>query len=291
MIHSSEAYRHLPGKMSLCGQAMGWRSMLLRAYREPEEAEFVTAPTADHLIVLVRRGGCAMESFSRGEWRTATYRVGDVGMAAPGQASRLRWRGSRSHDTLQLHLPAGVVEEVTREVCTQRGAAVHLPNPLSARDPVVSATLRSLESALTGGASDVYAEAAAYFLAAHLLAQPSATATQPKPRQHSVQLDRVDGYMRSRLAEPVSLAELAASIDVSVFQLIRMCRTRWGETPLARLTRLRMDKASELLESTNDSVTTVAFDSGYASPSHFATAFRRHLGMPPSRYRALRRSA
>ncbi len=210
-------------------------------------------------------------------------------MTVAGEASRLRWRGPGRHDTLQLHLAAGIVDEVSDELPAGRTARRDLPGRLCTRDPVLSATIRSLESASVEGAPDVYAEAAAYFLAAHLLARRTGPEPTPRADADTRQLDRVDSYMRSRLAEPVSLGELAAAIDRSVFQLIRMCRARWGETPLARLTRLRMDSASELLERTDRSVTTVAIDSGYGNPSHFATAFRRHCGMTPSQYRALHR--
>ena len=213
LADSSDAHRNLPGAMTSCSRTLGWRSVLLRSYREPKEAEFVTLPTADHLLVLVRRGSCAIESFSGGRWRSAAYRVGDLGMAAPGEPSRLRWRGPRNHDTLQLHLPAKIVDEVADEARARRGAPAGLSHQLCTRDPVVSATLRSLESALNEGASDVYAEAAAYYLATHLVHR--ARAPQPQPREHTRQLDRVDGYMRSRLAESVSLSELAASIDLS----------------------------------------------------------------------------
>jgi AraC family transcriptional regulator, regulatory protein of adaptative response / methylphosphotriester-DNA alkyltransferase methyltransferase len=47
-----------------------------------------------------------------------------------------------------------------------------------------------------------------------------------------------------------------------------------------------MDKAAELLSSRGLTVREVAHRVGYRQPAQFAKAFRRHLGVAPSDYRA-----
>src|SRR6266436_4853617 len=82
--------------MTACSWRAGWRSLLIRAYEDPAEAEeFVTPATRDHLIVLVTGGSCDVEVRYRSGWQHSHSEPGHIGMTAPGQAATLRWRGTR----------------------------------------------------------------------------------------------------------------------------------------------------------------------------------------------------
>jgi AraC-like DNA-binding protein len=48
-----------------------------------------------------------------------------------------------------------------------------------------------------------------------------------------------------------------------------------------------MERARELLERSDKSVTQIALECGYSNPAHFATAFRREVGIAPLAYRAI----
>src|SRR5690242_6385038 len=103
-LHASTA---LPGAMTLCSWELGWRDLLLRRYTEPGEVEhLVTAPTSDHLLVLVTRGNCRIEGRYAGRWHGARYAKGSIGMTAPSEEVSLKWRDGRQLETLQLHIPA-----------------------------------------------------------------------------------------------------------------------------------------------------------------------------------------
>ena len=62
---------------------------------------------------------------------------------------------------------------------------------------------------------------------------------------------------------------------------------RWANTTFREhLTRVRMDRAAEMLARRSVTVREVAHRVGYRQPAQFAKAFRRHLGVAPSDYRA-----
>jgi AraC family transcriptional regulator len=67
--------------------------------------------------------------------------------------------------------------------------------------------------------------------------------------------------------------------------LVRLFKQAHGETPFRRLTRLRMEEAQRRLRRGRESVTEITFECGYENPAHFASAFRRLVGVTPSRYR------
>ncbi len=52
---------------------------------------------------------------------------------------------------------------------------------------------------------------------------------------------------------------------------------------------LRIARARDLLENTDKSVTDIGLAGGFVRPSHFATMFRKRVGMSPSAWRAARR--
>jgi transcriptional regulator GlxA family with amidase domain len=88
-----------------------------------------------------------------------------------------------------------------------------------------------------------------------------------------------------RLHTRLTLAALAAEVNLSVSGLTRLFRQDTGMTPAAYLHRLRMIRARILIERTSLSVSEVMAQVGITDPSHFARDFRRVHGFSP---RALR---
>lgn len=91
--------------------------------------------------------------------------------------------------------------------------------------------------------------------------------------------------MRARLAEDISLDELAAEAQLSAFHFARMFKQSVGLPPRAYLTQLRVEKARELLEHTDLPVTEIAFEVGYSSNQVLARVFLKHQHMSPTDYR------
>ena len=51
--------------------------------------------------------------------------------------------------------------------------------------------------------------------------------------------------------------------------------------------RLRLEWAAGQLQTTEDSLSAIAFKSGFSDQSHFTRAFKQHTGHPPGRFRVL----
>jgi AraC family transcriptional regulator len=97
-------------------------------------------------------------------------------------------------------------------------------------------------------------------------------------------------FMRERIAEDVSLDELAAEARLSPFHFARMFKQSFGVPPRVHLTRLRIEKACELLELTNLPVTEIALEVGYSSNQVLARVFLKHMRLSPSDYRRIVRN-
>ena len=286
-IHTAslEAQRRLKGQMTLCSWDAGWRSTLLRAYDEPVEVqELDTAPTVDQLLVLVTDGTSDIEARYRGAWHRTRYRAGALGMTAPGEEVRLRWRGDEAHRTLQLHLAADMIAAVARELAGGTAHRLQLPNQLSCDDPVIPDVMQAMERAVEAKLPDLYADSAAHFLVMHVLMHHVRLPALHGAGSEDRRLAAVDAYLRDNLGAQVSLDDLAGVAAMSKFHLLRVFKRRFGEPPFRRLTRLRVEEAKRRLTRGSDSITEIAFACGYENPSHFAAAFRRVVGVSPTRY-------
>ncbi|MCO6403043.1 MAG: AraC family transcriptional regulator [Aurantimonas endophytica] len=91
--------------------------------------------------------------------------------------------------------------------------------------------------------------------------------------------------MRARLSEDISLDELAAEARLSPFHFARMFKQSVGVPPRLYLTQLRLEKACELLETTDLPVTEIAQEVGYSSNQVLARVFGKHRRMSPTDYR------
>lgn len=91
--------------------------------------------------------------------------------------------------------------------------------------------------------------------------------------------------LRARLSEDISLDELAAEARLSPFHFARMFKQSVGVPPRVYLTRLRMERACELLALTDLPVTEIAQQVGYSSNQVLARVFTKHHRMSPTEYR------
>ncbi|AMJ60001.1 hypothetical protein AXW83_06550 [Bosea sp. PAMC 26642] len=89
--------------------------------------------------------------------------------------------------------------------------------------------------------------------------------------------------MQKRLSEDINFDELAAEARVSPFHFARMFKESAGVPLRVYLTRLRLERACELLEMTDLPVTEIAAEVGYSSNQVLARIFIKNqvaVGLP-----------
>jgi transcriptional regulator GlxA family with amidase domain len=108
---------------------------------------------------------------------------------------------------------------------------------------------------------------------------------RPVPRAADTGTAATREWAMARLAEPISLPEMAGHARMSVRTFTRRFRHETGESPTRWLLRQRVDHARLLLETTDLNVDVIARRAGLGG----ATALRQHLhreiGVAPSAYR------
>ena len=99
-------------------------------------------------------------------------------------------------------------------------------------------------------------------------------------------LAEANAIVEREYASELSLDDIARRVASSRRQLQRAYAEIGHTTFRDHLTRVRMEKAAELLSSRGMTVREVAHRVGYRQPAQFAKAFRRHRGVAPSDFRA-----
>lgn len=102
----------------------------------------------------------------------------------------------------------------------------------------------------------------------------------------SAQIAKAESYIRSNFSNPkLSLQTVTDYLAVSTSYFSSVFKSRTGLTFVEYLTKLRMDKARQILAHTERRTYEVAEDVGFSDPHYFSAAFKRVTGMTPREYR------
>lgn len=99
------------------------------------------------------------------------------------------------------------------------------------------------------------------------------------------EIRRAKEIIQERLGEPVTLSAVAGEVELSGDYFGRLFHEELGMTFKEYLTRCRIEKAIELLQTTNLKVYTVSEMVGFPSYRYFAPLFRKFTGLSPSDYK------
>lgn len=109
---------------------------------------------------------------------------------------------------------------------------------------------------------------------------------EPHPGEASHRVvQRASQWIETHLAENFSIQDLAREIHVSSGYLRACFHDVLGLPVHAMIQKTRIYKACSLLSRTEFNMTEIAEQCGFGSLYAFSRAFRRHIGMPPTRYR------
>lgn len=90
--------------------------------------------------------------------------------------------------------------------------------------------------------------------------------------------------MDRNFTSPVDLAEAAEIAHLSKFHFHRLFSSLYGVTPAAYLSNRRIERAQDMLRTSNLTVTEVCMAVGYSSLGSFTTRFRAIVGETPGEY-------
>jgi signal transduction histidine kinase/ABC-type sugar transport system substrate-binding protein/AraC-like DNA-binding protein len=93
-------------------------------------------------------------------------------------------------------------------------------------------------------------------------------------------------YIHQNYAQPLTRKELAEKVGVSENYLSQIFHQELGISPWETVTRLRIQKAKELLVGNVETITRVAMQVGFNDSAYFSRVFRKMTGVSPQEFRS-----
>ncbi len=94
-------------------------------------------------------------------------------------------------------------------------------------------------------------------------------------------------YIQNNYSRDISLDEVSQAVNISPYYFSKIFKEDVGEGFVEYLTKIRMDKAKELLTTTECSMKEICSMVGYADPNYFSRSFKKNVGVTPTEYKQL----
>ncbi|MCW2499389.1 MAG: AraC family transcriptional regulator [Frankiales bacterium] len=262
---------------------LGWDRQYLSVQREsPYRESFEAAGT--HLVILHLDGPVTVR---RGQGRLSHSRqvpAGGLFIHPAGRDLTVELGGDLSTVHLYLH------DDLVRDAA---GAdrPVELAEELGTSDRLLEQLVLSMDETLRRWepAARTYLDELGSMVAAQLVrrhrSRVGSVDDRPPGGLGDSQFATVRAVMEERLAEPVSLAELASAARLSVSQFSRQFKARTGLAPHRFLLGLRVDQACRLLRTGTAPIADIAIRSGFSHQEHLTRVMRAHLDTTPGAVR------
>jgi AraC family transcriptional regulator len=208
------------------------------------------------------------------------------------------WQRRGRSEMLAMHLRQGLIDDTARQMWSATAQQVELDIPLGTSDPLLEQLALAILQILReepDPSSALYVEELVHAMVVRLVRAytangRSARTIPDRDVPDRFEIWRLRDVIEDRIAEDLSLEALAAEVGVSPRTLSRACLKHWGTTVHQYVLSRRIERAKGMLLSTDLAITSIAFDTGFSSQSHLATAFRRITGLTPKNYRSGGRS-
>lgn len=167
---------------------------------------------------------------------------------------------------------------------------------LQGHDPPISPLLKKMHERVRAGTATQEWLEDQFFIAARALLKVRCNSRKQAARipvkKPATKLElykrllRGKDYLDSFHAEELRLSGVARAACISPYHFHRLFREAFGETPNQYLQRRRLERARELLRTTDRGVTNISLDVGFESSTSFSALFRRTFGYSPREYRS-----
>ena len=199
----------------------------------------------------------------------------------------------RPVDGMQLILPDHYVEELCRQAGGPRSWRPRIE--IGSRDAKAFRYLRFAAQHMQPRDNQTHLlveETLEDFCLLYVKSRVTVPTRRVSGRMSLAHLQRVEDYMHIYLADQISLDTLADMVGLSRSDFTSSFRRCTGVAPSCYLSRLRVERASQLLGSRDDlTIAEIARLVGYPNPASFSRAFRDRYGVTARLFRTGRRSS
>jgi|GEM_PF-929328 len=168
--------------------------------------------------------------------------------------------------------------------------ARHLSAHIVDRDAHLLALMKAMATEIERGcpSGPLYAQSMSIALVSYFWGRFSPSS--PAMRKATIapwRMEKLKAYMRENIGNDVTLDTLAAQVGMTPRHFAESFRQSCGVSPYQYFLQMRIEETKSALSRGSSSMTQIAMDFGFASPSHFSATFRKVAGLSPREFRNL----
>lgn len=190
------------------------------------------------------------------------------------------YRANEKWEFLWIHFNGKNSKELVKMLLAHQGNVVHMPETsLTSRffSLLVHQTKKDSIGEEINMSSYIH-----LFLAEALNSTWKKEATNPK----SVMVNEAIGYIESNYKNKITIADIAGFVRYSESSVVHYFREETGVSPYEYIIRKRLNKAKELLKTTNATIGEISEEVGFNSEANFIKTFRIKNNMTPNAFRS-----
>jgi AraC family transcriptional regulator len=206
----------------------------------------------------------------------------------PAERQNHGWYKGRVMECLALEIPPNWV---TKSLDGRELSTLEFLPATNRFDPFIFNAMTALrdEIEIGGPAGRLFAETTATLIALHLVRRYSNVGIAfppPGPREiERAGVEHAIEFIEDNMGVELALDTLAKVANMPISSFVRGFRNTTRMSPHKYLVQRRIDRAQQLLRSSNVAIAEIAYRLGFSSQSHFSTVFRAWTGEAPARFR------
>ncbi|MGJ9383582.1 response regulator transcription factor [Salipaludibacillus sp. CF4.18] len=102
---------------------------------------------------------------------------------------------------------------------------------------------------------------------------------------HNSEVVKAQKFVLTRINQKITLSDVANYLHLNPSYFSRLFKKVTGESFVEYVTRVKMERAKEMLDITGKTIDQISFDLGFDSKSYFLKVFKKFYGMPPRAYK------
>lgn len=213
---------------------------------------------------------------------------------APGQAciipaqQRHQLRLTQSGELLMIFLERQFISQSINSIFLSSSWCFTQPQIIE--DSVIQFVAQNLKKKIsrTDAIAQHYCKALSQILAIHLVDRYTETKPLPKPQKTGIFCDKVVPileHIHNHLDSELKVSDLATMAGLSAPHFCRVFKKSMALSPHRYILLQRVDRAKELLQESELTLSEIAIQCGFYDQSHFSLQFRNFTGMTPKSYR------
>lgn len=101
----------------------------------------------------------------------------------------------------------------------------------------------------------------------------------------SSKIESLLAYMEKNIHHKMTNSELAERVGLHPNYLIRLFKQTFGFAPIEYLNRLRIEKAKEMIDMSDEPIKEISAALGFSTQYYFSNVFKKQMGQSPTDYR------